>query len=203
MDGAGIWQNQIGYNEIHLVVTEDVTVSVTMIEEGKADASLLIIDSTGRLTGVTGKYRLKGSLALPNTVTAIGSEAFADCTGLTSVIIPDSVTSIGYKAFYGCTGLTGVTIGNNVTEIDGCAFFGCHNLISITVPDRVTEIGGGAFYDCKSLTSVTIGKGVTKIGSSAFGGCNKIKTLNINCKTVLLIIISITLLLTVVIRLKT
>ena len=186
--GAGIWQNKIGYdvenNEVHLSVTEDVTVSVTMIEEGKADASLLIIDSTGRLTGVTDKYRLKGSLALPNTVTAIGSEALTQCTGLTSVIIPDSVTSIGYKAFYECTGLTGVTIGNNVTEIDGGAFFGCHNLISITVPDSVTEIGGGAFYDCKSLTSVTIGKGVTKIASSAFDGCNKIKTLNINCKTV-------------------
>ena len=182
--GAKIWQNQIGCNEIHLVVTEDLTVSVTMIEEGKADALLLIIDSTGRLTGVTDKYRLKGSLALPNTVTAIGSEALSQCTGLTSVIIPDSVTSIGYKAFYGCTGLTGVTIGNNVTEIDGCAFFGCHNLISITVPDSVAEIGGGAFHDCKSLTSVTIGKGVTKIASSAFDGCNKIKTLNINCKTV-------------------
>ena len=186
--GARIWQNQMGYgvenNEVHLTVTEDVTVSVTMIEEGKADVSLLKIDSNGRLTGVTDRYRLKGSLALPNTVTAIGSEALAQCTGLTSVIIPDSVTSIGYKAFYGCTGLTGVTIGNNVTEIDGCAFFGCHNLISITVPDSVAEIGGGAFHDCKSLTSVTIGKGVTKIASSAFDGCNKIKTLNINCKTV-------------------
>ena len=190
--GAKIWQNQLGCNEIHLVVTEDLTVSVTMIEEGKADASLLKIDSTGRLTGVTDKYRLKGSLALPNTVTAIGSEAFADCTGLTSVIIPDSVTSIGYNAFYRCTGLTGVTIGNNVTEIDAGAFYGCYNLTSITIPDSVTTIGsdshsffsGGAFYDCKSLTSVTIGKGVTKIGSSAFDGCNKIKTLNINCKTV-------------------
>ena len=182
--GAGIWQDKIGYdvenNEVHLSVTEDLTVSVTMIEEGKADASLLIIDSTGRLTGVTDKYRLKGSLALPNTVTAIGSKALTLCTGLTSVIIPDSVTSIGYNAFYLCTGLTGVTIGNNVTEIDEGAFSGCHNLMSITVPDSVTEIGGGAFHYCKSLTSVTIGKGVTKIGYSAFDGCNKIKTLNIN-----------------------
>ena len=194
--GAGIWQDKIGYdvenNEVHLSVTEDVIVSVTMIEEGKVDASLLKIDSTGRLTGVTDKYRLKGSLAIPNTVTAIGSEALADCTGLTSVIIPDSVTSIGYNAFYRCTGLTGVTIGNNVTEIDAGAFYGCHNLISITIPDSVIIIGsdshsffsGGAFHDCKSLTSVTIGKGVTKIDSSVFSGCGKIKTLNINCKTV-------------------
>ena len=190
--GWEIWQDQIGYNEVGLWVTKDVIVSVTMIEEGKADTAFLLIDSTGRLTGVTHKDKLKGSLVLPETVTAIGREALFNCTGLTSVIIPDSVTSIGHNAFYGCTGLTGVTIGNNVTEIDEGAFSGCYNLMSITIPDSVTTIGsdshsflsGGAFHDCKSLTSVTIGKGVTKIGASAFDGCNKIETLNINCKTV-------------------
>ena len=181
--GPEIWQDLIGGNEVVLGVTKDVTVSVTMIEEGKADTTLLQIDSTGKLTGVTDKYRLEGSLVLPETVTAIGNKALADCTGLTSVIIPDSVTSIGYQAFYRCTGLTGVTIGNNVTEIDEDAFYDCSNLMSITIPDSVTEIGDNAFQDCKSITSVTIGKGVTKIGSSAFSGCN-IKALNINCKTV-------------------
>ena len=182
--GWEIWQDQIGYNEVGLWVTKDVIVSVTMIEEGKADTAFLLIDSTGRLTGVTHKDKLKGSLVLPETVTAIGREALFNCTGLTSVIIPDSVTSIGHNAFYGCTGLTGVTIGNNVTEIDEGAFSGCSNLMSITIPDSVARIGDRAFYDCKSLTSVTIGKGVTNIGTSEFSGCNKIETLNINCKRV-------------------
>ena len=182
--GWEIWQDQIGYNEVGLWVTKDVIVSVTMIEEGKADTAFLLIDSTGRLTGVTHKDKLKGSLVLPETVTAIGRDALFNCTGLTSVIIPDSVTSIGHNAFYGCTGLTGVTIGNNVTEIDEGAFSGCSNLMSITIPDSVARIGDRAFYDCKSLTSVTIGKGVTNIGTSEFSGCNKIETLNINCKRV-------------------
>ena len=36
------------------------------------------------------------------SVTSIGSYAFEDCSGLTSVVIPNSVTSIGRYAFYGC-----------------------------------------------------------------------------------------------------
>lgn len=46
---------------------------------------------------------------IPNTVTAIGDDAFYHCKDLTSVIIPKSVTSIGYDAFYLCTSLAKVT----------------------------------------------------------------------------------------------
>ena len=44
-------------------------------------------------------------MEIPNSVTSIGSSAFEDCSGLTSVEIPNSVTSIGDLAFYGCKGL--------------------------------------------------------------------------------------------------
>jgi len=42
------------------------------------------------------------------SVTSIGTGAFRERTGLTSITIPDSVTSIGDLAFYQCTGLTTV-----------------------------------------------------------------------------------------------
>ncbi len=56
-----------------------------------------------------------GAIFIPSTlggypVTFIGSHAFYDCSGLTSVAIPDSVTSIGYGTFEGCNGLTAVYI---------------------------------------------------------------------------------------------
>ena len=51
------------------------------------------------------------------SVTAIGSESFSFCRGLTSVVIPNIVTSIGNEAFYGCSGLTSVEIPNSVTSI--------------------------------------------------------------------------------------
>jgi hypothetical protein len=64
-------------------------------------------------------------------VTSIEYGAFAECTGLTSVIILEGVTSIGDYAFYGCTGLTNITIPNSVTTIGERAFYQCTGLTSI------------------------------------------------------------------------
>ena len=82
-----------------------------------------------------------------------------------------SVTSIGNNAFAGCSGLTSVTIPNSVTSIGGEAFYKCSGLTSVTIPNSVTSIGEEAFRECSGLTSVTIGNGVTSIGSWAFRDC--------------------------------
>ena len=78
-------------------------------------------------------------------VTSIGSYAFWNCSGLTSVTIPNSVTSIGKDAFSGCTGLTSVTIPNSVTSIGESTFYRCYGLRSIIIPNSVTSIGSGVF----------------------------------------------------------
>ena len=44
------------------------------------------------------------------SVTSIGSYAFNNCNGLTSITIPNSVTSIGNYAFSSCSKLTKMTI---------------------------------------------------------------------------------------------
>ncbi|MDE6067462.1 MAG: leucine-rich repeat domain-containing protein [Treponemataceae bacterium] len=118
---------------------------------------------------------LPASLIIPDGVTAIGKNAFQDCTSLTSVTIPGSVTSIGNYAFDCCTSLTSVTIGDGVTEIGEGAFYGCTSLLSVSIPDGVTEIGGYAFYECTSLAEVTIPATVTRISDAAFYGCEKLK----------------------------
>ena len=107
-------------------------------------------------------------------VTCIGSTAFYNCSGLTSVTIPNSVTSIGHEAFSGCNGLTSVTIGNSVTLIGNSAFSDCNGLTSVTIPNSVTSIGSAAFYNCSGLKSIIIGNSVNQIGGSAFSGCNNL-----------------------------
>ena len=64
---------------------------------------------------------ISGEVVLPDTlggypVTSIGSWAFENCTGLTSVTIGNSVTSIGKSAFYYCSGLKNITYKGTVKE---------------------------------------------------------------------------------------
>ncbi len=63
-----------------------------------------------------------GSVTIPSGVKYIWSDAFAGCTGITSINIPDSMWFIANDAFAGCKGLTSVNIPSSVTYIDDYAF---------------------------------------------------------------------------------
>ncbi len=119
------------------------------------------------------------SIAIPNSVTVIGDDAFCGCSGLTSITIPEGVTSIGNNAFYGCRGLTSIMIPEGVTSIGNNAFCGCSGLTSLTMPNSVTRIDGGAFSGCSGLTSITIPNSVTHIDGSAFSGCRGLTSITI------------------------
>ena len=107
------------------------------------------------------------SVSIGNNVTNIGPAAFAG-SGLTDITIPSSVTRIADRAFAGCTNLSNVAIPNSITQIGTSAFAGCSGLTSLTVPDSVTDIREYAFAQCIGLTSVTIGNRVTNIEPYAF-----------------------------------
>jgi len=113
-----------------------------------------------------------GGYTIPNGVTSVGSDAFSNCRGLTSVTIGNSVVSIGNSAFSYCRGLTNVTIGDSVVSIGSNAFNSCSDLTSVTIGNSVASIGSSAFSNCTGLTGVTIPNSVTSIGSSAFSYCS-------------------------------
>jgi hypothetical protein len=96
-----------------------------------------------------------------------------------SYVMPDTVRKIVRNAFAGCTGLTSITISASVEEIEKCAFLECSTLTSVDIPASVTCIPSYAFKDCCDLTSVLIPDSVTDIGDSAFSGCMELKTINI------------------------
>ena len=123
-------------------------------------------------------------LIFPEGLKAVGTEAFAGCSGLTEVTIPDGVTIIGNRAFSGCSGLTEVTIPNGVTAIGNAAFSGCSGLTEVTIPDGVTTIGSSAFSDCSDLTEVMIPRSVKAIGGGAFEGCHGLTKITVDPKNV-------------------
>ena len=97
------------------------------------------------------------SVEIPDSVTSIGSWAFAGCIGLTSITIPDSVTSIGDGAFTYCIGLTSITIPDSVTSIGYEAFEGCSILREVTYKGKIYTSKRELLNDLRS-NNVTIGK---------------------------------------------
>lgn len=103
-------------------------------------------------------------------VTAIAPDAFKNKTSITSVYIPDSVTSIGSYAFAYCSKLTEIRLSETLDEIENRAFLST-GLKSVVIPDSVTYIGTSAFHS-SALESLVIGDGVTYIDNSAFASCS-------------------------------
>ena len=119
--------------------------SANPVYDSRDNCNAIIRTSTNEL--ITGCV----NTIIPNSVTAIGENAFCGIEALTSIHIPESVTSIGAGAFAFCFGLTG----------------------DLTIPNSVQTIGSGAFFQCEGFNgTLTIGEGVTYIGDEAFRKCS-------------------------------
>lgn len=133
----------------------------------------------------------KGSYTIPNSVTAIGTQAFKLCRRLTSVTIPNSVTAIETDAFYRCSKFTSITIPNSVVAIGEDAFGNCESLTEIIVedgnPNYSSENGVLFNVDKTTLIQCPCGKteeysiptSVTAIEANAFYYCGKLTSVSI------------------------
>ena len=102
------------------------------------------------------------------TVSSIGTNAFRNSYGLTSVTLPNTITVINSYAFAYCQNLAGVVIPNSVQTIGSNAFWVCTKLTDVVIPNSVQSIGSMAFRNCSALKRIVIGKNVTSIGSTSF-----------------------------------
>jgi hypothetical protein len=119
-----------------------------------------------------------GAVAIPAyinglAVTSIGTNAFVNCTSLTSLTIPNGITDIESGAFSSCTGLTNIVIPNSVTVIGRFAFADCSRLAAVTIPASVAIIGDYAF-ETTALISIIIPQNVTSMGSGVFAYCTRL-----------------------------
>ncbi|WP_253284990.1 leucine-rich repeat protein [Pseudoflavonifractor sp. MSJ-30] len=144
-----------------------------------SDEGVLTVSGKGRMPDYSGSalapwydYRDKiTALEVEEGVTSIGSYAFFDCTGLTSVSLPESLTKLGRSCFSGCDSLNLLDISGlpkeltqKVTDLSGIA------KLSEMVSRRV---GSSAVYtwaleDSKSAPARLAGSELTVLRSGAF-----------------------------------
>ena len=84
---------------------------------------------------------------------------------LTNLLIPDSVTTIGTGAF-AKNNLKSIKLSNSLTKIDDYSFY-MNEISSVKIPNSVIYIGEGAFSENK-LKKVEISDNVSFIGPKAF-----------------------------------
>lgn len=142
-----------------------------------AEKAKLVLSEDGRtVTGV--KDRERKTFTIPQGVTAIGAEAFAECPNLRKVTIPDTVEVIGPAAFKNNLALKSVSLPKSVKRIGRAAFQKC-GIKRIEVPEGVTVIDSLTFYDCPELERVTLPATVTEIRSRAFWASPHIKEITL------------------------
>jgi hypothetical protein len=205
--------NNLNYSSVDGVLFNKNQDTLLVCPAGK-QGNYIIPSSTTTIGRIAFHSSGLTSLVIPNSVITIGDLAFA-FSGLTTITIPNSVTLIGTDAFWECTDLTSIevetnnpsyssvdgvlfnknqtslltyprnrqgehyTIPNGVTTVGLQAFYGCTNLTSVVIPNSVTIIEAAAFRGCSGLTSITIGNGVTSIGTRAFQGLSELISVTI------------------------
>ena len=143
----------------------------------------------------------------------IGSYAFYDCSGLTSLTIPAGITSIHSLAFQYCSGLkevricindnldTYLTKGHPYIPVD-YKYIDCDikyyindkEITSIEIPSNVTTLGDYVFQGRRGLTSLNLPAGITSltlptgistgVDNGPFNGCSGLTSIYVYAEKV-------------------
>lgn len=137
------------------------------------------------------------TLILPETVTRIEENAFADCNQLRTVLCYGPLDALGEGAFRNCTALETAVFVNGIYQIDANAFDGCTGLKELWWKGTVNRIGEyafrntalerfqlrvrriekAAFQNCASLRQFHFRNCVERIGTNVLDGCNALTDL--------------------------
>lgn len=120
-----------------------------------------------------------GVISFDTNVPQVGSNAFFNCAGLSTVTLPDTVKGdLGGYAFCQCSSLFKINLPKGITTIGDYAFYSCY-LDSLELPPRLESIGNFAFAYNGRISSVEIPRSVKSIGDNAFDHCTGVRTLTL------------------------
>jgi len=153
--------------------TGDLVIPATLHSNGADWTVTEIMDEAFRESTIT-------SVVIPNTVTAIGNQAFYLCTSLSgTVVIPNSVNTVGYTAFCRCDRMTEVVLPAKDVNYGNACFQTTGLTGTLTLPEGIVTISNSMFENNDKLTDIVIPNTVTTISQDAFSYCAKIQAIHI------------------------
>lgn len=168
-------------NEIYFTTTDQL--ALIELDEEAFDKPILYILNDANL----------GRIVFESEISAVGNEAFADCTNLLNISLPNSVRSIGKRAFYNCTNMHCLSLGGGLRKCDEEAFDGCYSLYTLHITsiaawcsiDFATPTSNPAYYsegltiEGKRISALNLPNDITSIGKYAFVSNIYIQSVNI------------------------
>lgn len=163
-----------GYAFAHCARLTSVT-----LEEGVAEVgsyAFALCPNLKRVTLADGTQKLYDhafaqsgieSIDIPDGMTAIHEEAFADCNALAEINASER------NGAYSSVG--GVLYNKDKTKIIRYPSAGADR--KYTLPDSVRTVGAGAFAHCNRIYEITLPVGVTKVGAQAFFQCGNLTSI--------------------------
>ncbi|MCR5158819.1 MAG: leucine-rich repeat protein, partial [Prevotella sp.] len=171
-----------GFTYMSMVVDDEQCYSVIGYEGSQTDLTLPETYN-GKTVVSVGARAFKGSnitsVVIPDSYTTIGTEAFADCSELSSLTIGDYVTSAYDGWLNGCNNLQTINTGSNIIyqsvdnalyyrrSLDNKTLICCTRAFkgTLTLPADVDQIVAGAFQCCDDLTVVDLRATTTDWGT--------------------------------------
>jgi uncharacterized protein YjdB len=189
---GGFWETKDGWSHqnadgLYFFIDSEAGTAVLTNSEMKSEGDTKGANSYSGNIDIPETVTFNGNIY---PVVGIQEYAFYNSTGLRTVAIPASITSIGSQAFSGCTGLEAITVDNlnpQYASIGGLLLSKNQKTLlycpggksgECVVPTKVTTIANNAFLNCSNLTSVVLPDGVTSIGENAFQGCSSLASIN-------------------------
>ena len=191
--GGELLLNSTDKVEIEVAKSLDIRVNPYLIVDGvllSAETNLALMDESGVLTlpesvekiGNGAFANLSGlkTIIIPGTVKEIGTNAFTNNADLTRVVLQEGIEMIGDEAFRECDNLTTIELPESLRSIGAAAFQECSKLDNVTIPSQITRIEGGTFYYCSNLTTIKLPESLQAIRDNAFAGCGSLDNIYIS-----------------------
>ena len=142
----------LSHNDQMTKIPWDFCYGCTSLEE------VVFYDNITEIEGSAFRYTRLTSIVIPETVTAIGNSAFANCYALKDIRLPDTGDlQLGERSFYSCTALEYIRIGAAVTSVGYHCFEGCTYLNTVTfMRGADLTLGYYAFSDTGITTVNTV-----------------------------------------------